>query len=72
MSETTEKTYAAICIRTALTDLKNAESFLEKSDKNKQVIIKSVISILESVTNELINVQRLKIKVESKNRYVKW
>ena len=27
MSETTEKTYAAICIRTALTDLKKCRKF---------------------------------------------
>lgn len=72
MSESTDKIHAATCIRTALIDLKNAENFLEKSDKNKQVIVKSVISILESVTNELFNVQRLKIKVESRSKYVKW
>ena len=49
------KGYATLCIHTALNDLERAAEALGKgNEKNKQIIVKGVIAILEPIMEELI------------------
>ena len=50
------KGYATLCIHSALNDLERAAEALGKgNEKNKQLIVKGVIAILEPIMEELID-----------------